>query len=124
MTFSPSAPNLAILDCEANRVLCNSWVAGPPAIWHITVPPTEGLPTDIRITHLNTTTTTAADIVDLHATGTWKEAELYEGALHPFDGALAKTGVLTILGYVLFGFNILPSWMLMLVISVGSRTFM
>lgn len=124
MSFSPSAPNLALLDCETNRVLCNAWVAGPPAIWHITVPPTEGSPTNIRISSLNSSTTTAADIVALHADQTWLKRPLYEGALHPMDGILAKIGVLVPLGYALWAFSVIPSWGLMLAISLGSRTFM
>ncbi|KAI9681355.1 MAG: hypothetical protein M1817_002638 [Caeruleum heppii] len=124
LSFSPSAPNLAILDCEANRVLCNAWVAGPPAIWHITVPPTEGAPTDIRITRLNSSTITANNIVELHATESWKERKLYQGAVHPFDGPLAKTGLMIPMGYILWAFSIFPSWALMLAISLGSRTFM
>ena len=119
-----TSPHLASVDCESQPVLCNSWAAGPPAIWHITRPATPEAPTNVRIISLNTTTTTSSDIMKIHSAQTWKDAPLYEGAFHPFDGYIAKFGLSQPVGYVLWIFATVPSWAFMLLISIASRSFM
>jgi hypothetical protein len=44
--------------------------------------------------------------------------------MHPIDGELAKFGLLTPLGYVLWLFGTIPSWAFMIGISFFSRSFM
>lgn len=124
----PTAPNLASLNCDTAAVLCTIWAAGPPAIWHIEVPVTsvhQSRPaTTIHIVPLNATTSTAQEIIEIHYGKTYEKRGVYEGAFHPFDGWLAKYGLNVPLGYVLFGFSMVPSWMFMILISFVSRTVM
>ncbi|KAI9812383.1 MAG: hypothetical protein M1832_000418 [Thelocarpon impressellum] len=124
LATTSSSPHLASINCDAAPVLCNSWSAGAPAIWHITRPATADAKTDIRILPLNATTVTSAEIMRVHGAQTWKDAPLYEGPFHPFDGIVAKLGLSQAVGYVLWAFAIVPSWAFMLVISLFSRSFM
>jgi len=117
------APSLAILNCDDQPVLCNSWGAGPPNLWIMDVRP-EGSPVDIRIVGLNTTTTTAKTFTDLHTTKSYKQKPVYEGYFHPFDGVIAKNGLALPVGYVLWFFAVIPSWAFMVGISFLSRTMM
>ncbi|KAI9837634.1 MAG: hypothetical protein M1838_004776 [Thelocarpon superellum] len=121
-----SAPHLARLNCDVSPVLCHAWAASPPAIWHITRPRPSGAgsKSQIHIVSLNSTSTTSSEIMDIHAAETWKKQPPYEGLFHPFDGIFAQLGVSEVVGYVLWGFAMIPSWMFMLIISIGSRTFL
>lgn len=121
--LDPAAPHLAILNCDDQPVLCNSWSAGPPSLWiaEVSAPPA---PVDIRLLGLNTTTTTVRTFTDLLTTKSWKEKPLYEGYFHPFDGPLAQNGVAVPLGYLFWALNVVPSWLFMIGISFVSRTFM
>ncbi|CAG8979157.1 hypothetical protein HYALB_00000291 [Hymenoscyphus albidus] len=121
--FNPNAPNLGYIDCDDQPVLCNSWGAGPPSLWIMEVP-SPGAPVDIRIKSLNATTTEVKTFTDLHASKDWKSKPVYEGYFHPFDGPLAKYGVAVPLGYVFWGFAVVPSWVFMIGISFLSRTLM
>lgn len=128
LAADPSSPRLAYVNCDKQPILCATWAAGPPTIWHIQLPvvqPDQSKPaTTVRIVGLNTTTTTAADIVKIHTQKTYEKRPVYEGALHPFDGWVAKYGLLTPLGYALFAFANVPSWAFMIVISMFSRYIM
>ncbi|KAL8720466.1 MAG: hypothetical protein Q9181_007907 [Wetmoreana brouardii] len=128
LATDPSAPKLAYVNCDKSPVLCTTWAAAAPTIWHIQLPvvaPDQSKPaTTIRILGLNTTTTTARDIVKIHSEKTYEKRPVYEGALHPFDGWVAKSGLSVPLGYVLFAFANVPSWAFMIVISMGSRYVM
>ena len=87
---SPSAPNLARLDCETDPVLCNAWFMGPPTVMHIQLPqplPDQSTPsTTVRTLALNRTTVTATEIANLHLQEKYKLLEPVEGVWHPFDG--------------------------------------
>jgi hypothetical protein len=63
---NPTAPHLALLNCDNQPVLCNSWAAGPPNlyIFHVAAPPA---PVDLRVVYTNSTTTTVKTFTDLHA---------------------------------------------------------
>ncbi|KAI9717073.1 MAG: hypothetical protein M1812_005008 [Candelaria pacifica] len=127
LSAKPSPPNLAYLDCEDQRILCNIFAAGAPSIWHILLPKPQAdqsrPATTIRLLGLDPNST-SADIVKIHATKSWKEATVYEGVFHPFDGQFAKFGVNVPVGYALYAFSVVPSWAFMLVISFASRTLM
>jgi len=73
---------------------------------------------------LNTSSTTASDIVKIHTSKTYEKFDVYEGAFHPFDGWLAKFGLNQPLAFVLTAFALVPSWAFMIIISLASRTFM
>ncbi|KAL8726838.1 MAG: hypothetical protein Q9166_006454 [cf. Caloplaca sp. 2 TL-2023] len=128
MSADPTAPKLGYVNCDKTPVLCTTWAAAVPTIWHIQLPVTgadQSRPaTTIRIMGLNTTTATPADIVKIHAEKTYEKRPVYEGALHPFDGWVAKAGLNVPLGYVLFAFANVPNWAFMIVISMGSRYMM
>ncbi|KAI4228897.1 MAG: hypothetical protein L6R36_001315 [Xanthoria steineri] len=128
LAADPTAPNLAYVHCDQSPILCTTWAASVPTIWHIQLPVTgadQSTPaTTIRKLGLNTTTVTAADIVKIHAEKTYEKRPVYEGALHPFDGWAAKAGLNVPLGYVLYAAANIPSWAFMIVISMGSRYVM
>ncbi|PYI22537.1 PTH2-domain-containing protein [Aspergillus violaceofuscus CBS 115571] len=123
----PTSPHLARLDCEANQVLCAAWSASAPSVWHFEVPQAqlgEGrAPTTLHTAHLNTTTVTPETIYKLHSEKHFEQTPAYVGLLHPTDGFFAKNGLLLPLGYVMWGFGSIPSWLFMLFISFFSRTF-
>ncbi|MCJ1230355.1 hypothetical protein MMC12_007028 [Toensbergia leucococca] len=125
---TPTAPHLGYINCDTNAILCSTWAAGPPAIWYIELPivhADQSAPaTTIHIVTLNTTTATTQEIFQIHTKKTYEEVPVYEGAMHPFDGWFAKAGLNVPLGYVLFGFSIIPSWAFMIIISMFSRTIM
>ncbi|KAL9103102.1 MAG: hypothetical protein Q9163_001813 [Psora crenata] len=129
MAADPQAPNLGVINCDKEAVLCAAWTAKPPTIWHIKRPvpgPDQSMPatTDIHINYLNFTTTTAQDMVALHTGKKYEDGYLYEGVFHPFDGWLAQYGLQKVVGYILFGFGLIPSWAFMLVVSMASRAAM
>jgi len=124
----PTAPRLGYINCDVQGVLCATWTAKPPTIWHIQRPVAhadQSTPAStIHINYLNVTETTVGDMVALHSGKKYETGMIYEGYFHPFDGPLAKAGVNKIVGYIMFGFGLVPSWAFMLVISMVSRSVM
>ncbi|KAL4982373.1 hypothetical protein BDW68DRAFT_170930 [Aspergillus falconensis] len=123
-----TSPNLGYLDCESNQLLCSAWSAGAPSVWYFNVPQaqtTEERPsTPLHIVYVNSTTVTPETIYRIHSEKTYESKPAYEGAFHPTDGWLAQYGLLVPLGYVIYGFGVVPSWLFMIVISMASRTMM
>ncbi|ORY60109.1 uncharacterized protein BCR38DRAFT_488295 [Pseudomassariella vexata] len=119
----PGGPHTALLNCENEPVLCNAWSAPTGALWIFEMLPE---PAEINIwsKRLNFTTTTSDDIVQLQQDGFKEKAKLHDGMFHPFNGSLAKNGLSIPVGYVLWGFNLIPSWLFMIVVSMLSRTMM
>lgn len=128
MAADPSSPHLAYANCDENPILCATWAAAVPTIWHIQLPvprPDQSRPaTTIHVVPLNTSSTTAADIVQIYTSKTYEKVPVYEGAFHPFDGSLAKFGLNLPMAYVLTAFALIPSWAFMIIISLASRSFM
>lgn len=124
----PTAPHLAYINCDKQTVLCSTWAAAAPTIWHIQRPiaqADQSTPaTTIHIVPLNTTTTTAQKIVQIHTQKTYEKRPVYEGAFHPFDGYLAKWYLNKPAGYAIFAFSQIPSWAFMIGISMFSRNMM
>ena len=124
----PTAPHLAFVDCDEQRLFCTTWAASAPSIWHIQLPipqADQSKPaTTIRIIPLNATSTTAQEIVQIHTSKNYEKTPVYEGVFHPFDGYLVQFGLHRVLGYALYGFTLLPSWAFMIIISMLSRSFM
>lgn len=124
----PKGPQLATVDCEADSVLCNAWIAGPPAIYYFELPRPlvdQTKPaTTVRYIPLNVTTVTATDITEIYTKQGYLATTPYEGILHPFDGLLATTGLDIPMGWVLWGLGKMPSWAPMIIISFFSRSFM
>lgn len=128
VSASKSPPNLAMLDCETDNVLCSAWAVGAPTVLHFLLPQPladQSTPaTTCRAIGLNRTTVTAAEIAAIHLQEKYKEKEPYEGMFHPFDGPLAKYGLLIPVGYAIWGFAKIPSWAFMIGVSFLSRTMM
>jgi len=128
LAADPTAPHLGYLNCDAQAVLCATWNAQPPTIWHIQRPiaqADQSTPAStVYINYLNVTTTSVGDMVALHSGKKYEDGVLNEGYFQPFDGILAQYGVNKVVGYVLFAFGMVPSWAFMLVISMASRTIM
>ena len=124
----PTAPHLGYINCDTQAVLCATWMAKPPTIWHIQRPiahADQSTPAStIYINYLNFTETTVGDMVALHSGKKYETGMIYEGYFNPIDGQLAQLGLLKIIGYVLFGFSMIPSWAFMLIISMVSRWVM
>ncbi|KAH8697713.1 hypothetical protein BGW36DRAFT_379273 [Talaromyces proteolyticus] len=124
----PTAPNLAYLDCEKEPILCSIWAGAPPTVWHYQLPqvhPGEKRPpVPLHIVYLNHTTVTPETIYKIHSEKTYQAEPAYEGVLHPFDGTLAVYGLNVPVGYIMYGFSVVPSWLMMIGISFLSRTIM
>ncbi|KAK8107326.1 uncharacterized protein PG998_009339 [Apiospora kogelbergensis] len=119
----PNAPHTGYLNCEHEPVLCNAWSVPTGTIWVFEMLP-EPAPIDIWVKRFNLTTTTSDDIVARHSEGYKKTFALHEGTFHPFNGWWAQNNLSLPVGYVLWFFNVVPSWLLMLVLSFVSRSMM
>lgn len=73
---------------------------------------------------LNATTVTSEDVYNIWADKGYEKFPRYEGAFHPMDSFLARTGTNVAFGYFIYGMNMIPSWMFMIGISFLSRTMM
>jgi hypothetical protein len=125
LSSSPTGPNLALLDCDRQTLLCGAWGAAASTIWYMEVPKIgSGIhTTPLTITGLNATTVTASDITKIHTKEAWKEQPNYEGLMHPLDGALKQFGVQMPLAIVLFLLSKIPSPVFMIGLSFFSRYF-
>ena len=119
----PKAPHVGYVNCDDQPILCNAWSAGAGSLWVFEVlpPPAE---TDIYIKRLNLTTTDSKTLLDLYASEDKSAFKKHDGYFHPLDGPLAKNGLAVPLGYLLWAFNAVPSWMMMLGVSFISRSMM
>ena len=135
LSATPHPPRLGRVDCDASPVLCTTWFVGPPAIWYVRLPlvaasddgsKAEQSPvaTDIHVLRLNASTSTAREMAELHTKSEWQGKPLVTGALHPFDGWAARFGLNIVMGYVLAGVNMVPSWTIMLGVSFVTRMLM
>lgn len=98
-------------------------------IYHFLVPQQSSTekPTPLHIVPLNMTRTEVSDIVAIPSAGgksTYLNYEEYTGLLHPFDGILAKVGLLQPFGYFMWALGSMPGWVMMLGISFVSRQIM
>lgn len=128
LSTKSNGPNLAILDCETQPILCNAWSVGPPSIYYMLIP--QPLPdqskaaTEVHYIPLNRTSIKASDITELYTKKTYKNTPAYEGLWHPFDGELQHYGADVPLAYALYYFSMIPSWAPMILISMFGRTMM
>ena len=126
-----TAPKLGYINCDDQGVLCATWAAVPPTIWHIQRPSAAHLAADqnlgpsiVTVNYLNFTSTTAQDMVALHTNKKYEEGLVYDGIFQPFDGLLAQYKVNKIAGYVAFAVGLIPGWAFMLVVSMVARQAM
>ncbi|KAI5300420.1 Phosphatidylinositol (PI) 3-kinase [Ascosphaera pollenicola] len=73
---------------------------------------------------MNTTTVSPETVYEVHSKKTWEEGTPIDSFMHPFDSFLARNNLLVPFGYVCYGFSKIPSWMMMVAISMGSRSIM
>lgn len=129
------APTLHLgqIDCEKEQVLCNLMSVAPPSLLHFNFPqlPYENASpqpaSEFRYAGFNRTTVTPKHIIDLAANAPDSklyEIPVYEGWLHPVDSQLARLGIQSWLGYVVWGMSTMPSWLVMIVLSFFSRQIM
>ncbi|CAK7221631.1 hypothetical protein SCUCBS95973_004564 [Sporothrix curviconia] len=113
----------ATINCDDQPVLCNSWSSSPGYLYIFELLP-KPANTDIYIKRLNLTTSTPETIASLYEDKARENFHKLDGYFHPLDGTLAQNGLAVPIGYVLWFFNIVPSWMFMIGVSFISRTFM
>lgn len=119
-----NTPHMALLNCDDQPVLCNSWASGPPGLWVIEMLPRPA-PINVYGRRLNTTTTTTKTFLDIHAQADPRaDFGLYDSYFHPFDGVVAQYGAAVPIGYILYFFTVVPSWATMIGISFLSRSLM
>ncbi|MCJ1278586.1 hypothetical protein MMC21_006403 [Puttea exsequens] len=122
----PTAPDLGYVNCDTQGVLCATWNARPPTVWHFqrsSAGEGQSTPaTTIRINYVNWENVTVGDVVALHTGKKFEEGIVYEGYFHPLDGPLKQLGINKIVGYITFGFSLIPSWAFMLIVSMASRS--
>ncbi|KAF2185184.1 hypothetical protein K469DRAFT_707966 [Zopfia rhizophila CBS 207.26] len=128
LSASPKSPNFAVIDCDKQPILCNSWSVGPPSIYYMSIPKpladqSAPVPT-VRYIPLNRTSVTANTITKLVVDKEYEKTEPYEGVWHPFNGLLQQYSLAIPVGYILWGFSKMPSWLPMILISFMSRSFM
>lgn len=119
----PRAPHLGYVNCDDQPVLCNAWSASPGTVWALDMMPPPA-PVEIYRKRVNMTSATDQTFVDLYKKGDKEDWSIHDGYFHPFDGPLAKAGVLVPLGYLFWILNVIPSWGIMLVVSFLSRRMM
>ncbi|KAJ8608702.1 hypothetical protein MRB53_039504 [Persea americana] len=121
-------PNLGLLNCEKEPVLCHGWATLPPQILHMQLPqplPDQSTPAStVRSISFNRSSVTTEEISNLVLKDKYLETKPYDSIFQPFDGLLAKLGLQLPLGYAAWGFSLIPSWVFMIGISMLSRTFM
>lgn len=121
--LEPNTPNMALLNCDDQPVLCAAWSASVSSLWIFEMLP-EPSPINIFTKRLNLTTTVSDDLVQLQKDGYKTDTKEHDGLFHPFNGALAQNGLSVPAGYVLWAFGLLPSWAFMIVVSLFSRRMM
>lgn len=119
----PDAPHMAVLDCEQQPVLCNSWSVTPGGIWAFQMLP-EPAAIDIYSKRFNLSSVTGQTLVDLHAANSKEDFKIVDSYFHPFHGFAAEKGLAVPFGYITWAFGLIPSWATMLGISMFSRSFM
>lgn len=119
----PGSPYMGYINCDDQPILCNSWSAGATNLWVFEMLPAPA-PIDVYKKRLNATTVTSDDIVALRDADREKSFSKVEGLFHPFNGKIAELGLSQPVGYLFWIFNLIPSWMTMLILSMVSRTMM
>lgn len=128
LASSVSPPRLGRVDCDKESLFCTTWSTGIPEIWHFSISvPTGGqsrAPSPLHIVPIYPNNVTTQDILKIHTDKAYLNRPEYTGAYHPIDGSLQRFGLLEPLGYVMWGFGSMPSWLFMIGISFVSRQLM
>lgn len=122
-TLSKS-PHLAVVNCDEQPILCNSWSAGTGALWLFEMLPRPA-PIEVYWKPLNLSTTTTQTLLDLYAQDSHEAFRHYTHSyFHPFQGKLAQYGLAVPVAYAVWALNLVPSWAMMLIVSFFSRSMM
>ncbi|KOS22153.1 hypothetical protein ESCO_002203 [Escovopsis weberi] len=116
------APRMAVLNCDDQPILCNSWTATAGNIWAFQMLPAPA-PVDVYKKKFNLTSVTADDLAKLQA-GDKTPFALVDSWFHPINGKATELGLSVPFAYIVWTFNLVPQWALMLVVSLVSRTMM
>jgi hypothetical protein len=122
----PGAPHTAIVNCDEQAVLCNSWAATAAILWVIEMLPAPA-PIDIYLKKLPINTTTSETLMDLRKDEIKPGVNnfyIHNGTFHPFNGPLARYGLALPFGWGLWALNVIPSWGMMIALSFFSRWLM
>ncbi|KYK55308.1 hypothetical protein DCS_07271 [Drechmeria coniospora] len=120
---TPGAPHMALLNCDDQPILCNSWAAGTGHIWSFGMVPDPDK-VEIYKKRLNLTSTTSDDLVALHEAETKEGWVALESWFHPFTGQATELGLAVPWGYIIWAFNLVPNWLFMIIVSFASRSMM
>lgn len=122
----PSAPKLAVLNCDNEELLCGMFGAhlGSIMMFLRPQPNLEGEKTPLTVHYQNLTTVTNTEITRIHTRKEYMYVDRYEGFLHPFDSPLSQYGLNVPLAYVLIITSKIPSWAMLMGVSLFSRTFL
>lgn len=121
---------LARVDCELDTSYCTGLGVTPPSVWHISlaqaIPGQETGKSPLRIVYMSVNHTVPGDFLELPLASDGKVliGEPYEGSMHPVDGWLVTTGLITPFAYVVGFMGGTPSFVLMITISFITRQFM
>ena len=97
LSASLTPPNLALLDCEIESLLCRTWPTRPPQIIHILIPklPCSSLGPipEVRFFEIGREPIPAAEIAVMHLQKRYRAQAMYNGTWNPLDEPLASSHV-------------------------------
>lgn len=118
----PNTPHMALVNCDVETILCNSWSAGTGSVWIFDMLPPPA-PIAIYRERMNLTSVTTKDFLALQSKPR-EDLKPLDSIFHPFDGPIARNGLSIPFAYFIYVFNVVPNWLFMLIISFASRTMM
>lgn len=116
-------PNMALVNCDDQQILCNAWGCGPGSLWVVDMLPAPA-DIDIHTTRLNLSSVTPEAIAAYIDPAERSKFTEVESIFHPFNSNLAKFDLAIPAGYVVYYFGLVPNWMFMFGLSAISRTMM
>lgn len=116
-------PNMAMLNCDDETILCNAWGCGPGTLWIIDLlpPPAE---VDVHFKRLNLSSVTADDVAKYLDPAARGDLKTLETIFHPWNSKIAELGLSVPIGYLTYYFSMVPNWLFMFALSAISRTMM
>ncbi|SPO03365.1 uncharacterized protein DNG_06048 [Cephalotrichum gorgonifer] len=116
-------PNMALINCDNEPILCSSWSCGPGSLWVFDLLPAPA-DVDVHLTRVNLssiTPETFAGYLDPAARANFTQLE---SVFHPFNSNLAKYDLAVPFGYAIHYISKIPNWAFMFGLSAISRTMM
>lgn len=112
-----------MIDCDTEAALCHSWLASPPYVMHVRrQAPATGSDIELRRLPLNQSDPARPSLTKLVETNAWQNAEIWDGFLNPYTGALGKYGAGIYWGEFYTIYSKVPTWLIVgLILVVGRR---